>query len=123
MEKKINDVMTLLDDKSYLRTKFFKYFIIDTIDYIKFMYAAGRSSKFPIVGRLSKLLTESYYKNIHTSAVKLPLQNIEDVIMNADHLSVGPCPCRVIFDTGECKAPVFNCIKINHFSEMITEHE
>ncbi|ABW65933.1 4Fe-4S binding protein [Desulfosudis oleivorans] len=123
MEKRINDVLTLLDNKSYLRTFFFRFFAMTTMDYIKFVYWSAEKSRTPVIGRLFKFMSESYYKNVHTSAIKLPLKDIEDVILNCDHVSVGPCPCRIIFDDGTCKAPVYTCIKINYFSKMTTKLE
>ncbi len=120
MEEKINDVLTILDDKSYLRSQLFKLFAINSIDGMKFYYFMGEKSQLPVIGLFFKKLMESYYKHVHTGAVKLPLDDIEEVIRKADHVSVGPCPCRLIFDKNECEAPVFTCIKINYFSRFTT---
>lgn len=120
MEERINDVLTLLDDKSYLRTQLFKLFAINSIDGMKFYHFMGEKSQIPVIGRFFKALMGSYYKHVHTAAVKLPMKDIEDVIRRADHVSVGPCPCRVIFEKSECDAPIFNCMKINYFSKFTT---
>jgi Pyruvate/2-oxoacid:ferredoxin oxidoreductase delta subunit len=36
-------------------------------------------------------------------------------------VSVGPCPCRVIFDKNKCDAPIYTCLKINYFSEVTSK--
>ncbi len=122
MEKRINNVLTLMDDKSYLRNQLFKLFAIDSIEGIKFYYSMGEKSKIPFFGKFFKKLMESYYKNVHTSAIKLPLKDIEQVVNESYHVSVGPCPCRIIFgEDNQCDDPVFTCLKINHFSKFTTK--
>lgn len=124
MEKRINDVLTLMDDRSYMRNQLFKLFAINSIDGIRFYYHMGEKSKSSPFGFFYKSLMEAYYKYVHTSAVKLPLADIEEVIMASEHVSVGPCPCRIIFEEEtQCKDPIFTCLKINHFSKLTTKLE
>lgn len=119
MEAKINNFLTLMDDRSYMRSQFFKLFAIDSINGIKFYYSMGEKSKKPIIGRFYKKLMEAYYKNVHTSAVKLPLKDIEKVIEESDHISVGPCPCRILYaEENKCEDPIYTCFKINSFSKF-----
>jgi ferredoxin len=118
MEKIVNDVITLRDSKSFLRKNLFRLFAINSIDGMEFYYFMGEMAQRPIVGKAAKMLMTSYYKHVHTNAVKLPLKDIEDVINNCDHVSVGPCPCRVIFDKNDCTAPIYTCLKINYFSKF-----
>ncbi len=119
MKKKINNVLTLMDDRSYMRNQFFKLFAIDSINGIKFYYSMGEKSKKPFTGIFYKKLMEAYYKNVHTSAIKLPLADIEKVIEESDHISVGPCPCRILYsEDNNCEDPLFTCLKINSFSKF-----
>ena len=117
METRINDVLTLLDKKSYLRLKLFQLFAINSIDGMKFYYHMGQKAQQPIIGALYNKIMSVYYKHVHTSAIKLPLADIEEFIKGASHLSVGPCPCRLIFDEDTCEAPIYTCIRVNYFSE------
>ncbi len=117
---KINDVITLLDNKSFLRMNLFRLFAINSIDGMAFYYHMGEMGQLPVIGGFFKKLMASYYKYVHTSAVKLPLKDIEEVINSASHVSVGPCPCRIIFDKNKCDAPIYTCLKINHFSRVTT---
>jgi|GEM_PF-2113092 len=116
----INEVITLLDKKSYLRHKLFQLFAINSIEGMKFYYHMGEKAQHPIFGKFYKRLMETYYKYVHTSALKLPLKDMEAFIQGADHLSVGPCPCRLIFDREACEAPIFTCIRVNYFSQTVT---
>lgn len=118
---KINDLLTLLEKKSYLRLKLFQIFAINSIDGMSFYYSMGKKGQQPVWGIFYKKLMNSYYKYVHTNAIKLPLKDIEEVINRADHLSVGPCPCRLIFDKDECEAPIYSCVKVNYFSETAME--
>lgn len=115
---KVNDVVTLLDNKSFLRMNLFRLFAINSIDGMAFYYHMGEMGQIPVIGGLFRKLMASYYKCVHTSAVKLPLKDIEEVINSAQHVSVGPCPCRIIFDKNKCDAPIYTCLKINHFSRV-----
>ncbi len=117
----INEVVTLLEKKSYLRHKLFQLFAINSIEGMKFYYHMGEKAQQPVLGKLYKKLMETYYKYVHTSAVKLPLKDMEAFIRGASHLSVGPCPCRLIFDKETCEAPIFTCIRVNYFSQTVTE--
>lgn len=119
MATQINEVLTVLDKKSYLRLKLFQLFAIDSIDGMKFYYHMGEMAQRPLVGRFYAWLMSTYYKYVHTSAIKLPLADIEAFIMQASHISVGPCPCRLIFDKETCDAPIYACIRVNYFSETI----
>ncbi|MCG8471997.1 MAG: 4Fe-4S binding protein [Desulfobacterales bacterium] len=124
MEKRINDVLTLMDDRSYMRNQLFKLFAINSIDGIRFYYHMGEKAKNSSFGIFYKRLMEAYYKHVHTCAVKLPMADIETVILESDHVSVGPCPCRIIFaDQNDCQDPLFTCLKINHFSRLTTKLE
>lgn len=118
MEKVINDAVVLRDSKSYLRQNLFKLFAINSIDGMKFYYFMGEMAQVPIIGKAAAKMMEAYYKHVHTNAVKLPLKDIEEVIHSCDHVSVGPCPCRIIFDKNDCDAPIFTCLKINYFSKF-----
>ncbi len=119
MNTKINEVLTSLDKKSYLRMKLFQLFAINSIDGMKFYYHMGEKAQQPVIGRFYAKLMSTYYKYVHTNAIKLPLADIEEFIMGASQLSVGPCPCRLIFDEGTCEAPIFTCIRVNYFSETV----
>ena len=99
----------------------FRLFAINSIDGMSFYYDMGKMAQLPVIGGLVKKLMASYYKYVHTSAVKLPLKDIEAVINSASHVSVGPCPCRIIFDKNKCDAPIYTCLKINHFSRMTSQ--
>lgn len=116
----VNKVVNLLDNKSFLRLNLFRLFAINSIDGMAFYYRMGEMAQIPVIGVFFKKLMASYYKYVHTSAVKLPLKDIEDVINSAKHVSVGPCPCRIIFDKNKCDAPIYTCLKINHFSRVTT---
>ncbi len=119
MATRINEVLTSLDKKSYLRSKLFQLFAIDSIDGMKFYYHMGEKAQQPFVGRFYAKLMSAYYKYVHTNAIKLPLSDIEAFIMGASHLSVGPCPCRLIFEKETCEAPIYACIRVNYFSETV----
>jgi ferredoxin len=118
---KINDVLTALDKKSYLRLKLFQLFAIDSIDGMRFIYNFVDKSRRPYVGWFYSWFMSKYYKYVHTGAVKLPIADIEAFLMNASHVSVGPCPCRLIFDKGSCDAPIFTCMRVNYFSETMMD--
>lgn len=119
-DMEISEVLTLLDEKSYLRNTLFKLFAINSIEGMKFYYHMGEKSRTPVFGRFYARLMSTYYKYVHTSAIKLPLQDVEAFIRKSSHLSVGPCPCRVIFDKEGCTAPIYTCIRVNYFSETIS---
>jgi formate hydrogenlyase subunit 6/NADH:ubiquinone oxidoreductase subunit I len=121
MKSRINEVLTLLDKKSYLRKKLFQLFAINSIEGMKFYYYMGEMSQKPYIGWFYAKLMNTYYKYVHTNSVKLPLKDIEAFIKGASHLSVGPCPCRLIFDNNDCDAPIYTCMRVNYFSETITE--
>jgi Pyruvate/2-oxoacid:ferredoxin oxidoreductase delta subunit len=123
MDQQINAAVRLQDDRSFMRRQFFRLFALNSMDAIKFYYFMGEKSRTPVVGPLLKALMTEYYHHVHTAAVKLPRQDIEDVINAADHVSVGPCGCRAIFGDGKCDAPMFACIKINYFSRFTTAME
>jgi Pyruvate/2-oxoacid:ferredoxin oxidoreductase delta subunit len=114
-------VVTLLDNKSFLRMNLFRLFAINSIDAMEFYYFMGEKAQIPVIGKAVNKLMSAYYKYVHTSAVKLPLKDIEEVINQASHISVGPCPCRVIFDKNGCDAPIYTCLKINHFSKFTSK--
>ena len=120
MKTKINDVLTLLDKKSYLRHKLFQLFAINSIEGMKFYYHMGEKAQTPVTGKFYGKLMSTYYKYVHTNSIKLPLKDIEDFIAGASHLSVGPCPCRLIFDKKTCTAPIYTCIRVNYFSETVS---
>ncbi len=120
METKISNMLTLLDKKSYLRHKLFQLFAINSIEGMKFYYHMGEKAQIPFIGKFYSKLMSTYYKYVHTSAIKLPLKDIEEFIAGASHLSVGPCPCRLIFDKETCQAPIYTCIRVNYFSETVT---
>lgn len=121
IKTKINDVVTMLDNKSFLRMNLFRLFAINSIDGMGFYYYMGEKAQLPIIGKVVNKLMNAYYKYVHTSAVKLPLKDIEEVLNNASHISVGPCPCRIIFDKNKCDAPLYTCLKINHFSKVMSQ--
>lgn len=118
MEKVINDVVVLRDNKSFLRKNLFRMFAINSIDGMEFYYFMGEMAQLPIIGKAANKIMTAYYKHVHTNAVKLPLKDIEEVINGCDHVSVGPCPCRIIFDKNDCDAPIYTCLKINYFSKF-----
>ncbi len=122
MDLRINRAVRLQDDRSFMRRQLFRLFALNSVDAIKFYYFMGEKSQLPVIGRAFKTLMEQYYKHVHTAAVKLPLRDIEEVINATEHISVGPCVCRAVFDAG-CDAPVFTCLKINYFSKFITAME
>lgn len=118
---KINDVVTLLDKKSYLHSILFKKFAIESIDGMEFYYRFGEKSQLPYIGIFYKVMMTAYYKYVHTSSIKLPLKDIIAVIEKAHSFSVGPCPCRIILHHDECDAPLYTCLRINYFSEFAVE--
>jgi Pyruvate/2-oxoacid:ferredoxin oxidoreductase delta subunit len=122
MDQRVNPAVRLVDDRSFMRRQLFRLFALNAVDAIKFYYFMGEKSQLPVVGHAFKALMTAYYKHVHTAAVKLPLQDIEEVINATEHISVGPCACRAVFDKG-CDAPLYCCIKINTFSKMITSME
>ena len=72
---------------------------------MKFYYHMGEIAQKPFTGRFYRKLMSTYYRYVHTSAIKLPLKDIEEFIKGSSHLSVRPCPCRLIFDNETCQAP------------------
>ncbi len=43
----------------------------------------------------------------------------KSLIEESDHVSVGPCPCRILYaEENNCEDPLYTCFKINHFSKF-----
>lgn len=119
--KVISDVVTLIDNKSYLQQDYFKKFALDSVEAMVFYDSFGQKAKKKYVGWLYKWFYEQYYKYVHTSALKLPLNEIEKILENAESLSVGPCPCRLVLANNNLEAPLYTCIHINRFSDTIMD--
>lgn len=116
-----SDVITLLDNKSYLQQEFFNKFALDSVETMVFYKSFGDKAKRKYTGWFYKWFYEQYYKYVHTAAVKVPLMEIEKLIESAESLSVGPCPCRLIEGSDDCEDPLYCCIRVNRFSDMVMD--
>lgn len=115
----VSDVVTLVDNKSYRYKDYLTKFAINSVEAMNFYYSFGQLAKKPYTGWIYKKFYEQYYKYVHTASIKLPLFEIEKLIDSADSISVGPCPCRLILANDNTKVPLWTCIKINRFSDMV----
>ena len=123
MNKQINEAVTLLDNKSLTRKSLFKKLALNSVDGMRFYDFLVDQTQLPVIGDTIKKLVILYYKHIHTNAVKLPLQDIEEVINQAEQLTIGPCSCRLVFDHHDCDVPLYTCMRINTFSEVASTFE
>lgn len=120
----INEAVSLRDKESFVRKNLFKMLALNGVDGMRFYEFLIGVAQRPLIGIPLKRFLLLYYKYIHTNTVKLPLRDIEKVIENAAHVSVGPCPCRLLHDDDqECGAPLYVCMRINYFSETTADLE
>ena len=122
-EKQINDVLRIIDWDSPFRKNLLKKLFINSIDATRFYDFMGRLSQRPVIGSLLKKTLKLYYRYIHTNSIKLPMEQMEQVISSAEDLYVTPCPCRLTFVNNSCEAPLFTCIRINTFVRGEAEWE
>ena len=122
MKTQVSEVVTLFDKNSFVRRSLFRRLALNPVDGLRFYEFTGELTKLPIIGIFFKEYMRLYYKYIHSRSVKLPIEEIEKVIKNATHISVGPCPCRMIHE-GNCDKPLYSCMKIDSFSEYVSALE
>ncbi len=116
-----SEPMTILDNKSKVRTNLLKKYLPNTIDSIRFYHFTGKLAKLPVVGPFVKKGLYLYYRLIHTNSIVFPLKEMEKAIETAVDIYVDPCPCRVIAEKDACDAPLFTCMRINHTATIRKE--
>ena len=122
-EKKDLNGITLLDSRSRIRNDFLKLWFRNAIDGIRFYAMMGRLTQAPIIGSSIKKSLYLYYRYIHTNSIILPLEDIEEILQNANDIYVEPCPCRLAEGEELCEAPLFTCMRINHSATIRKEQK
>lgn len=123
MDAQVNEAVVLQENTSSFRKSLLKKLAINSVDGMRFYDFLVDQTQLPVIGNPLRKLAASYYKHIHTNSVKLPLQDIEKVISQAEQVSIGPCSCRLIFDHHDCDAPLYTCMRINTFAEVASRIE
>jgi Pyruvate/2-oxoacid:ferredoxin oxidoreductase delta subunit len=118
VEIKRLESIAILDSTSKIRNNFLDKWFLNGIDAIRFYFLAGKIARVPILGLPLKKTLELYYRYLHTNSLIFPLKDIEEIINNASHLYVDPCPCRLVAGDDACDAPLFVCLRINNSAKI-----
>jgi formate hydrogenlyase subunit 6/NADH:ubiquinone oxidoreductase subunit I len=121
--KSILKGITINDSHSRLRDNLLRKWFPNSIDGIRFYLFMGKLTQIPLMGRPLKKALSLYYRYLHTNSIILPLEDIEEIINDASHIAVDPCPCRLAAENDSCTAPLFVCMRINRSAQIRLEQK
>jgi len=71
--------------------------------FLRLYIFGGRCTKLPLIGKLVRLVANSYGRNME-GAYLLTTEEAEEIVDSAEGLSLGPCACRAVFRN--CDNPI-----------------